>query len=118
MEGRSCSLGEYFWPPYTRVVAKHEVVGLLFSWPTLTHPSAPSPGHCSRSAPPACMKGSSRSQTHWRKCCRATLGLVVSPALTSLRQDQEGLSTLGTIPALHPSTAALLTAPTSARRTL
>uniref|UniRef100_A0A8C3QW06 Capping protein regulator and myosin 1 linker 2 n=1 Tax=Cyanoderma ruficeps TaxID=181631 RepID=A0A8C3QW06_9PASS len=89
---------------------------MLFSWPTLTHLSAPSSGRCSRTAPPACTRGSTRSQTHWRKCCRATLGLVVSPAITSLRQDQEGWSTLGTIPTLHPSTAPLLTAPTSASR--
>lgn len=63
---------------HTRVIAKHKVVGMLFFLPTATHPSGLSPGHCSRTPPPTCMKGSSGSQTRWRKCSRAALGPVVS----------------------------------------
>uniref|UniRef100_A0A663DZP6 Capping protein regulator and myosin 1 linker 2 n=1 Tax=Aquila chrysaetos chrysaetos TaxID=223781 RepID=A0A663DZP6_AQUCH len=54
---------------HTRVIAKHKVVGMLFSRPTAAHPSGLSPGHCSRTRPPTCMRGSGGfSETYAALC--------------------------------------------------
>uniref|UniRef100_A0A8C5THH6 Capping protein regulator and myosin 1 linker 2 n=1 Tax=Malurus cyaneus samueli TaxID=2593467 RepID=A0A8C5THH6_9PASS len=75
---------------------------MLFSWPILTHPTCPSPGLCSRTVPPACTRGSSRSRTRWRKCCRATLGKGGTLSIPS-----ESLSSLSCFP-LIPKFSSML----------
>lgn len=54
-------------------------MGVPFSQPTARPLSGLFPGRCSRSLPPTCTSGSSRSRTRWRKCCRAAPGPAVGP---------------------------------------